>query len=192
MRGLAPSCLRSPSNSCWKKRADAFILAFRFVRPQRQVLAYLLSTGLFAAWEAFTEMGRARINCLKTRGVSEMELKCQKCGASVTADQAFCPRCGAVVGMSNAPQESGGEWDMAATMVGKQLPVTPPRPAPRPSVAAAPQPARPNVQAPAPVAPVQQSAGSSSNTVLLAVIGFVAVLLIGGLLILLFYLNSQG
>src|SRR5947209_6605658 len=181
MRGLAPSCLRSPSNSCWKKRADAFILAFRFARPQRQVLANLLSTGLFAAPEAFTEMGRARINCLKTRGVSEMELKGQKCGASVTADQAFCPRGGAVVGMSNAPQESGGEWDMAATMVGKQLPVTPPRPAPRPSVAAAPQPARPNVQAPA---PIQQSAGSSnSNTVLLAVIGFVAVLLIGGLLI---------
>jgi len=35
-------------------------------------------------------------------------------------------------------------------------------------------------------------AGSRGNTVLLAVIGFVAVLLIGGLVVLLLYLNSQG
>ena len=63
---------------------------------------------------------------MKTRGVPEMELKCQKCDASVTSDQAFCPKCGAVVGMSDAAQSRGGEWDMAATMVGKQMPTTPP------------------------------------------------------------------
>src|SRR5437763_8546475 len=129
-----------------------------------------------------------------------MELKCQKCDASVNADQAFCPKCGAVVGMSDAAQNRGGEWDMAATMVGKQMPTTPPprpstppKPAPRPSAAAA-KPARSSSHAPAHSTPshVPEPARSGSNTVLLAVIGFVAVLLIGGLLIFLFYLNSQG
>jgi len=38
--------------------------------------------------------------------------------------------------------------------------------------------------------PPQPARGS--NATLLAVIGFVGVLIIGGLLILLFYLNSQG
>ena len=122
-----------------------------------------------------------------------MELQCQKCGASVPSDQAFCPRCGAVVGMSDTSQESGGEWNMAATMVGKKLPTTPPpRPAPRPT-APTPQPTYQNAPAtyPAQPAPVQQPA-RGSNTVLLAVVGFVAVLLIGGLLVLLLYLNMQG
>src|SRR5437588_7219716 len=112
-----------------------------------------------------------------------MELKCQKCDASVTSDQAFCPKCGAVVGMSDAAQNRGGEWDMAATMVGKQMPSTPPsRPAPKPSAAAA-KSARSSSHAPAHSTPshVPEPAGSGSNTVLLAVIGFVAVLLIGGL-----------
>ncbi|PYT02259.1 MAG: hypothetical protein DMF65_07000 [Acidobacteria bacterium] len=132
-----------------------------------------------------------------------MELKCQKCGASVTSDQAFCPKCGAVVGMSDAAQNRGGEWDMAATMVGKQMPTTPPprpstppsRPASRPSTAAAAAtPARSSADAPAHSTPSRapEPARRGSNTVLLAIIGFVAVLLIGGLLILLFYLNSQG
>jgi zinc-ribbon domain len=117
-----------------------------------------------------------------------MELQCQKCGASVSSDQAFCPRCGAVVGMSDTSQESGGEWNMAATMVGKHLPTTPPPRPPAPSTA--PRPSEPPSYS-VPVAPAQQPA-RGGNTVLLAVIGFVAVLLIGGLLILLLYLNSQG
>jgi hypothetical protein len=68
---------------------------------------------------------------------------------------------------------------MAATVVGQQLP---PAARPRPSAE------RPSHAAQAGVAPAQKG----GNTVLLAVIGFVAVLLIGGLLILLLYLNSQG
>jgi ribosomal protein S27AE len=122
-----------------------------------------------------------------------MELQCQKCGASVSSDQAFCPRCGAVVGMADTSQESGGEWNMAATMVGKKLPTTPPpRPAPRPTPQTS-QPSYPSAPAPYPSqpAPVEQAA-RGSNTVLLAVIGFVAVLIIGGLLILLLYMNMQG
>jgi len=122
-----------------------------------------------------------------------MELQCQKCGASVSSDQAFCPRCGAVVGMADTSQESGGEWNMAATMVGKKLPTTPPpRPAPRPTPQTS-QPSYPSAPAPYPSqpAPVEQAA-RGSNTVLLAVIGFVAVLIIGGLLILLLYMSMQG
>ena len=122
-----------------------------------------------------------------------MELQCQKCGASVSSEQAFCPRCGAVVGMADTPQESGGEWNMAATMVGKNLPTTPPpRPAPRPTPQTS-QPSYPSAPAPYPSqpAPVEQAA-RGSNTVLLAVIGFVAVLIIGGLLILLLYMSMQG
>ena len=107
-----------------------------------------------------------------------METRCQKCGEAVVAGQAFCPKCGAVVGMSDAAAPRRGEgWDMAATVVGQQLPPSRPRPSTeRPSHAAQ--------GAPAPV--------KGGNAVLLAVIGFVAVLLIGGLLILLLYLNSQG
>ncbi|MCA1621690.1 MAG: zinc ribbon domain-containing protein [Acidobacteria bacterium] len=107
-----------------------------------------------------------------------METRCQKCGAVPGADQAFCPKCGAVVGMSDAAPRRGEGWDMAATMVGQQLPPAAPRPRPsaeRPSHAAE---ARP--------------APKGGNAVLLAVIGFVAVLAIGGLVVLLLYLNSQG
>jgi hypothetical protein len=78
-----------------------------------------------------------------------------------------------------APRRDEG-WDMAATVVGQQLP--PPGTRPRPS-AERPSHAAHAVDAPAP---------KRRSAVLLAVIGFVAVLLIGGLLILLLYLNSQG
>ena len=109
-----------------------------------------------------------------------METLCQKCGAAVGSGQAFCPKCGAVVGMSDAAAPRRGEgWDMAATVVGQQLPPSRPRPsAERPSHAAQ--------------GAVANAPAKGGNAVLLAVIGFVAVLLIGGLLILLLYLNSQG
>ncbi len=106
-----------------------------------------------------------------------METRCQKCGAAVGAEQAFCPKCGAVVGMSGAAPRRDEGWDMAATVVGQQPPATA---RPRPSAERAALPAQP--------APARKG----GNTVLLAVIGFVAVLAIGGLLILLLYLNSQG
>ncbi|PYS78843.1 MAG: hypothetical protein DMF66_04860 [Acidobacteria bacterium] len=125
-----------------------------------------------------------------------MEMRCQKCGSAVTADQAFCSKCGAVVGMSDAGQNQGDDWNLAATMVGKKLPPTPPsRPSPS---AAAPQPARASAPAaqpaytPAPDYELPPQPARGSNATLLAVIGFVVVLIIGGLLILLFYLNSQG
>lgn len=107
-----------------------------------------------------------------------METRCQKCGAGLAADQAFCPKCGAVVGMSAAAPRRGEGWDMAATVVGQQIPPAATRPRPsaeRPSQAAqaAPEP-------------------KGGNAVLLAVIGFVAVLIIAGLVILLLYLNSLG
>lgn len=110
-----------------------------------------------------------------------MQTRCQKCGAEVGADQAFCPRCGAVVGMSGAAPARDEGWDMAATMVGQKLPAAPP---PRPPAG---RPAQAGSSAPAQARP-----RSGGNTVLLAVVGFLAVLLIGGLLILLLYLNSQG
>lgn len=105
-----------------------------------------------------------------------MDTRCQKCGAGLAAEQAFCPKCGAVVGMSAAAPRRGEGWDMAATVVGQQLPPAATRP--RPSAE------RPSHEA--------QAAPKGGNAVLLAVIGFVAVLAIGGLLLLLLYLNSQG
>jgi hypothetical protein len=81
--------------------------------------------------------------------------------------------------MSGAAPRRDEGWDMAATVVGQQLPASA---RPRPSAE------RPAHAAHSDVAP----APKGGNTVLLAVIGFVAVLLIGGLLILLLYLNSQG
>lgn len=110
-----------------------------------------------------------------------METRCQKCGGPVGGEQAFCPKCGAVVGMADADARSDEGWDMAATMMGRQLPS---KQSPAPSAAQAPR-AEHTGAAPAP-------AKRGGNTVLLAVIGFVAVLLIGGILILLFYLNSRG
>jgi hypothetical protein len=106
-----------------------------------------------------------------------MEMRCQKCGTPVGGEQAFCPKCGAVVGMADAGA-SRDEGELEATMVGRKLPPTPPpRPATAPRAAYAPQAAH------AGAAPAQAPRGG--NTVLLAVIGFVAVLLIGGLLLLL-------
>lgn len=108
-----------------------------------------------------------------------METRCQQCDSPVGAEQAFCPKCGAVIGMNASAPQKGGGWDMASTMVGQQLPTPPAR-------ASAERRAHPG---PVTSAPTPSRGG---NTVLLAVIGFVAVLLIGGMLILLLYLNSQG
>jgi hypothetical protein len=110
-----------------------------------------------------------------------MEKRCNKCDSPVGAEQAFCATCGAVMGMNMGATQAGGGWDLASTVVGQKQPVTPPRST---AERRAP-PTRPEAAAP-------QPAPRKSNTLLLAVIGFVAVLLIGGLVILLLYLNSQG
>jgi hypothetical protein len=126
-----------------------------------------------------------------------MEQSCHKCGAKVGGEQAFCPRCGAVVGMSDAGHSQGGEWDMASTMVGKKLPQTPQqRPPAPPQPPQTPPPPRHAAAAPqgsyAPQAAPAQATTRGISASLIAVIGFAAVLIIGGLLIFLFYLNSQG
>jgi uncharacterized OB-fold protein len=107
-----------------------------------------------------------------------METRCQKCGAGLGADQAFCPKCGAVVGMSAAAPRPGEGWDMAATVVGQQMPPAATR-------------TRPSAERPSHAAQ-GQAAPKRGNAVLLAVIGFVAVLAVAALVILLLYLNSQG
>jgi hypothetical protein len=136
-----------------------------------------------------------------------MKTLCDGCGSPVGAEQAFCPRCGAVIGMADAGEQSDEGWNMQTTMVGPKRPKPTPPPAPAQVPPAAP------IQVP-PAAPAQAPEGAQSvtamdaakpavvpgaapraaeparasrgvNKVLLAVIGFVAVLLIGGLLLLL-------
>jgi hypothetical protein len=121
-----------------------------------------------------------------------MEQICQKCGATVNTEQAFCSKCGAVVGMGEAPRKGGDEWDMASTFVSKKsgtapLPQRPPATAERvmPAALDAPGPAHTDAHAATP-------ARGGNNTTLYAVMGFVVVLLVGGLLIILFYMNSKG
>src|SRR5438270_12665446 len=119
------------------------------------------------------------------RGDFAMETRCQKCGAAVAAGQAFCPKCGAVVGMSDAGQSQGEDWNLAATVVGKKVPKSP---APKPSSpAAAARPAGASRPAPGPANADATPPARGSSATLMAVIGFVVVLVIGGLLILLFY-----
>lgn len=113
-----------------------------------------------------------------------MEKRCQKCGSPVGAEQAFCPACGAVIGMDLGKTQAGSGWDMASTMVGPHA-STPTRSTGERRAAA--RPSRP--EAPRPEAP--KPAPRKGNSVLLAVIGFLVVLLVGGLLILLL-LNSKG
>ena len=124
-----------------------------------------------------------------------MEQTCQKCGAAVNSEQAFCSRCGAVVGMGDSGQRAGEEWDLASTFVSKKpgtapLPQRPPATADRelPSAINAPGSARPDVPVPVPAS----APARGNNTMLYAVVGFFVVLLVGGLLILLFFLNSRG
>jgi len=117
-----------------------------------------------------------------------MDNKCHKCGAPVAAGEPFCGRCGAVVGMRDAaPKPDQSSPNFAATIVGKVPParrptspgITKERPSPETEAA----PARPS--------PETAKAGGGSST-RYAVIGFVAVLVVGGLILLLLWLNSGG
>jgi hypothetical protein len=105
-----------------------------------------------------------------------MEKRCHKCGSAVGSEQAFCPTCGAVIGMDLGTTQAGGGWDLASTVVGK-----PPSTPQRSTAERAERPSRPEAAAPPPP--------RKSNSLLLAIIGFVAVLLIGGLVVLLLYLK---
>ncbi len=138
-----------------------------------------------------------------------MEIKCQKCGAAASDDQAFCQKCGAVLGMGDAgaPREDATP-NLAATVVGK-FPFTPPPPKPAPSPQQPPPPpqsAQPPVAPPPAHAPARHQQPLShdlppsltapprtggSSTILLVIVGFVAVLLIGALLIYLFLFNLR-
>jgi hypothetical protein len=111
-----------------------------------------------------------------------MEKRCQKCDSPVGAEQAFCATCGAVIGMNLGSTQIGGGWDLASTIVGPHS-STPPQ---RSTAERRAHPTRPEAAPPAP------APRKGNNTLLLAVIGFVAVLLIGSLVVLLLYLNSQG
>jgi hypothetical protein len=108
-----------------------------------------------------------------------MEKRCHKCDSPVGAEQAFCATCGAVIGMNLGATQAGGGWDLASTVVGQHA-STPPQ---RSTAERRAHSTRP--EAPAPQPPPRKG----NNTLLLAVIGFVAVLLIGSLVILLLYLN---
>lgn len=118
-----------------------------------------------------------------------MENKCHKCGAPVAAGEPFCGRCGAVVGMRDAaPKPDQSSPDFAATIIGKQpaakrRPTSPGVTKERTLPPEAAAPPRPRPEAP--------GAGGGSSTSY-AVIGFVAVLLLGGLILLLLWFNSGG
>ena len=112
-----------------------------------------------------------------------METRCDGCGSPVGAEQAFCATCGAVIGMNLGKTQAGGGWDLASTLVGPHS-STPPQ---RSTGERRAHPSRPEATPPKKPAPRK-----GGNSLLLAVIGFVAVLLIGCLVILLLYLNSKG
>ena len=115
-----------------------------------------------------------------------MDNKCHKCGAPAAAGEPFCGRCGAVVGMRDAaPKPDESSPNFAATVVGKippaRRPTSPGITKERAAPATPPAPPRPG--------PAKAGGGSSTRY---AVIGFVAVLLVGGLILLLLWLNSGG
>lgn len=134
------------------------------------------------------------------------EIKCPRCGNAVSKSHAFCPKCGAVVTPEGSapppPPKRNDSAEFAATIVGQKFPLptppTPPRPAeppqqPQPQ----PQQARPAGGAPAatpPAAPAQSyqqpalnPTARSGSPVLFIVVGFIVVLVIGGLLAFLLY-----
>jgi hypothetical protein len=136
-----------------------------------------------------------------------MQQSCQKCGAEVKPEQAFCSKCGAVVGMGDAAPKGGDEWDMASTFVAKKpgtaplqrpgmtgeraRPITDERARPATGERVA-QPSPDDAGPARPDATAAAKPARGGNTLLFALIGFVAILIAGGLLILLLYMNSKG
>ncbi len=137
-----------------------------------------------------------------------MATTCKKCGATATGDQAFCPKCGAVIGMEAAPNPNTPP-DLGATVVGQRFNVPPPKPKPTPpptppapatpssasavgAGGAATRPEPPRDAGAARHAVVAADGKSGSKLVLLVVAGFIAVMLIGGFLLVLLYLFFGG
>ncbi len=131
-----------------------------------------------------------------------MSLTCHKCGASVLEQKAFCPNCGA--SMSQRPKSDDEPLpNLAATVVGQKFPVLPPatppvpkpppaspsiadRPAPPPASSGAPAraPIMPATAPPAAAATMPTAPPARKNTTLFIILGLVAVILIGAILML--------
>lgn len=127
-----------------------------------------------------------------------MEIKCQGCGNAVTDAQAFCPRCGAVIAPEGSlpprPQQDRSSPDFAATIIGQKFNVPPAPPPKKPAVQPPVARAQPRGDAP-PAAPARPAhdhptappPATKNSPALFIVIGFFAVLLVGGLVAFLIY-----
>ncbi|MCA1591808.1 MAG: zinc ribbon domain-containing protein [Acidobacteria bacterium] len=125
-----------------------------------------------------------------------MDARCRNCGANVHEEEAFCPKCGAVMGSDMATQ-SGGEddsWKIPETLMGQKFPVAPSKSeqttgslpvAGQSSIESTPS-AQTDAQAQTEPAPLSSETGARGGTMKFFIIGLVAILLIGGLLALLF------
>ncbi len=58
-----------------------------------------------------------------------MDTNCRKCDASVNEEEAFCPRCGGVMGAETDAQPGGEDdsWNIPATLIGQKRPALPSR-----------------------------------------------------------------
>lgn len=135
-----------------------------------------------------------------------MNTTCTKCGATASEDQAFCAKCGAVIGVKGAaaPKRPTPPANLGRTMVaGKDFqmpafhkkPATPPAPKDAgPQAGAAQAPGRAQASPPPPPQnrPTPAPEKPRGNSALLVIAGFVAVLLVGGLLLLLLYFFLRG
>ena len=72
-------------------------------------------------------------------------ITCEKCGAAVSEDQAFCQNCGSPTSPEASTRREDSSWNMSATVVGQTFKPTPPSPPP-PAVARP----KPNTSPPAP------------------------------------------
>ncbi|HEX5709498.1 MAG TPA: zinc ribbon domain-containing protein [Pyrinomonadaceae bacterium] len=113
-----------------------------------------------------------------------MDVTCQKCGASVPAENAFCAECGAVM-LAGAPRERRDDpsAQLASTISGAYV---------RRELAP-----EPTATAPAAVAPTREArAGapqeSRRSSPLLLVVGVAALIALGGLLVYLVGLILRG
>jgi hypothetical protein len=113
-----------------------------------------------------------------------METRCQKCDTPAASDQAFCTKCGAVLGMTDDAGEDAPELE--ATLVGEKYPTTasgrrpvtrPPTPSPLAETPPAPT-------TPPPPAPAPAARGGA--------LVFVAVGIFLVLALLLFFLIGRG